>query len=105
MEWSTLPPCRQPLPAEVRRGRGRDERANENNRQLLEPLIAAHLDACAAALTELEQAHRLVADGTSLELDAETRQAAMWLVTGRCIGLARASHDLIDAGYVFEAVP
>src|SRR5213080_3446577 len=29
----------------------------------------------------------------------------MWLVTGRCIGLARAAHHLASAGYVFETVP
>ena len=104
MEWSTLPPARRPLPAEVRRVRQRDERANEKNRRILEPLIDCHLTACDAALTELEHAHRLIAYDTALELDGETRQAAMWLVTGRCIGLARASHELIAAGYVFEVV-
>jgi hypothetical protein len=29
----------------------------------------------------------------------------MWLIAGRCIGLAHAVHDLAAAGYVFEPVP
>ena len=49
-----------------------------------------HLTAYAAALDELEGAHRLIAEETDLQLDAKTRQAAMWLITGRCIGLAHA---------------
>ena len=93
------------MPEEVRRAREEDERANTNNRRILEPLIDVHLTAYAAALDELEGAHRLIADETDLQLDAETRQAAMWLVTGRCIGLAHASHELAAAGYFYETVP
>jgi hypothetical protein len=93
------------MPEEVRRAREEDERASDANQRILAPLIDAHLTAYAAALDELDGAHRLVADGTHLQLDAETRQAAMWLVTGRCIGLARASHELAATGYVFETVP
>jgi hypothetical protein len=104
MSWSARPPPRRPLPADVRRARKENERVNESNREILEPLIGAHLTAYAAALDELEGAHRLVADETTLELDTETRPAAMWLITGRCIGLARAAH-LASAGYVFETVP
>ena len=96
---------RRPLPDDVARARQEFERANEKNRTILEPLIALHLTAYDAALTELEDAHRLVADETALELDAETREAALWLLTGRAIGLARAAYDLAAAGYDVEVVP
>jgi hypothetical protein len=93
------------MPGDVRKERAEFEQANASNGRTLERLIRAHLDAYDAALTELEEGHRFVADETDLELDAKTRQAAMWLVTGRCVGLARASHDLVSTGYTFEAVP
>jgi hypothetical protein len=93
------------MPDDVRRARENDERIHEENRRVLEPLIDAHLTSYAAAVDELEGAHRLVADQTALPLDSEARQSGLWLVLGRCIGLARASHDLIAAGYVFEPVP
>jgi hypothetical protein len=93
------------MPDEVRQARTEFERANARNRSILEPLMQAHLTAYDAALTELEQAHGLVADTTDLELDAATRQAAMWLITGRCIGLARAACALVSSGYTGEAMP
>jgi hypothetical protein len=105
MSWSARPTPRRSLPDDVRRAREEDERVNESNRQVLEPLIGAHLTAYAAALGELDEAHRLVADETTLQLDAETRQAAMWLVAGRCIGLGRAAHQLASTGYVVETIP
>ena len=58
-----------------------------------------------AALTELNKAHRRVADETDLELDAETRDAAMWLICGRCLGLANAACHLASGGYSSEVVP
>ena len=93
------------MPEEVRRAREKDEHADTNNRRILEPLIDVHLTAYAAALDELEGAHRLIAEETDLQLDAKTRQAAMWLITGRCIGLAHASHELAAVGYFYETVP
>jgi hypothetical protein len=93
------------LPDDVLNERNEFERANADNRAVLEPLVRAHLTAYDAALIELQQAHTLVADGTALVLDGKTRQAAMWLISGRCIGLARAAHDLSEAGYTVEVIP
>jgi hypothetical protein len=93
------------MPDEVRRAREEFERVNEANRAILEPRIEAHLTARDAALTELEDAHRLVADETALALDAETTAAALWLLTGRSIGLARAAYDLAVIGYATETIP
>jgi hypothetical protein len=104
---SSVPPIppRRSTPSDVRRARQKFAQANEANRSILEPLIQVHLTAYDAALIELEAAHRLVADETALALDAETREAALWLVTGRCIGLARAAYALASAGYAVETVP
>lgn len=93
------------MPSNVLRERGEFVRANESNRAILEPLIEAHLSSYDLALTELERAHRLIADQTDLELDAERREAALWLVLGRCIGLARAGRALVAAGFTLESVP
>lgn len=102
--WPPQPVRRLTIPPDVLRARREFERANEQNRAVLEPLIREHLVAYDAALTELAEAHRLVADETDLALDARTRQGALWLICGRCVGLARATYELASLGYAVEAV-
>ncbi len=51
----------------------------------------------------LDAWHRQIADESNLTLDGDSRQAATWLVAGRCIGLARAVLALLEAGFTAEA--
>lgn len=99
------PPPRRPLPSDAQQERATFQQTNEKNGRILQPMIEAHLTGYAAALDELEWAHRRVADETALELDAATRQAGLWLITGRCIGLARAALHLGSAGYAADVAP
>jgi hypothetical protein len=102
--WPPSPPSRRPLTAGARRERQEFERINDANGKMLRPSIEVHVTGYDAALDELEWAHRKVADETALDLDAATREAALWLITGRCIGLARAARDLAVAGYATEVI-
>jgi hypothetical protein len=88
----------------VAEGRAQFRRVNERNREILEPLIAAHIRAYEAVLNELAEAHGLIADNTALDLLGPSREAAQWLVAGRAIGLARAAFDLVRLGYASEAL-
>lgn len=99
------PPRGQPRSAAVARARERFETVEENNWQVLGPRIAAHLDGYMAAVGEIAQAHHWIADHTELDLTADTRPTALWLVSGRCIGQANASLGLLRAGYVLQVPP
>ncbi|HEX7290567.1 MAG TPA: hypothetical protein VF250_05490 [Conexibacter sp.] len=72
-------------------------------RPVLEPRIAIHLDAATQLLDYLDRAHTDIADKTDLALDGDTRQAAVWVVSGRCIGLGRAVVHLLRGGFCAEA--
>jgi hypothetical protein len=100
---STVPS--DPRIAEVAAARADFHRANKSNEKILRPLIDAHLTAYQATLNELDEAHRLVADNLELDLVGPSREAARWLMAGRCIGLARAGFDLVRLGYSSEALP
>lgn len=90
---------------EVAEARAEFREINARNREFLSPLIDDYLAAYDAVLCEVEQAHRLVCDDHDLDLLGPSRDAATWLVAGRCIGLARAAFDLVRHGYTSEALP
>src|SRR5207245_1651314 len=46
-----------------------------------------------------------VADQSDLDLAADTRQVAVWLMSGRLIALGRAAIALLRAGYGAEVAP
>lgn len=105
MTWPPFIPRTHPLPAEVAEARAEFERINAKNREILEPLIGAHLTAYDAARVELLDAHRYIADQTPLALDGQTRDAGRWLLTGRCLGLAHAAHVAVASGFTVEVIP
>lgn len=80
-------------------------RANASNETVRRPVVEACVAAFSAILDQLETAHRKVADDTRLDLLSPSREAAAWLLTGRCIALARASVDLVGLGYATDALP
>ena len=90
---------RRSLPSEVVAARDEFAEINAQNAHLLETPIAVHLTAYRAALAELEKAHRIVADGTDLDLTGTTRWSALWLMSGRCIAQSRAVLHLLEGGF------
>jgi hypothetical protein len=96
------PVRRRAMQAVVLRARDQFTGANERNAELLRPLIEAHLAAYRASLDELTRAHRLVSDSTDLDLIAESRGAAIWLMAGRCLGQARGCLHLVAGGFAHE---
>lgn len=56
------------------------------------------------ALDAISVAHQALADEYDFDLVGNTRAAATWQMTGRCIGLARAILDMLVLGYTSEAV-
>lgn len=90
------------LSAAVVAARDHGARANVANQRVLDAQIEAHLTAYRAAFDELEAAHRVVSDGTDLDLGASTRQAALWLMSGRCIAQGRAVLHLLSGGFANE---
>jgi len=60
-----------------------------------EPRIQAHIAALTTEVERVIEMHRHVADLTDLELDADTRWSAIWLLSGRCLAICRVVlHDL-----------
>jgi hypothetical protein len=92
------------LPAEVRVSREREEAENAANEKVARPRIAAVATACRLVLQDLEQLHRTLADVTDLNLTGYSRASALWLLSGRCIGLLRAVLTQVEAGICHEAV-
>jgi hypothetical protein len=75
---------------------------DERNGTVLRPAIEAHMTAYGAALDELTEAHRIVSDGTDLDVTGGSRSAAIWLMAGRCLGQARACLHLAEGGFAHE---
>jgi hypothetical protein len=105
MGWPPFVPRKRPLATSVVKARAEFASKNEANGQILKPLIGAHLMAYDGARTELHDAHRYIADQTTLDLVAKTRDVGKWLITGRCIGLAHAAHLATSSGFTGEVVP
>jgi hypothetical protein len=91
------------LPEEVKRKRWIAHRDNEYAAAVLQSRIDGHLQAYATVLDALDEAHRNVGDYTDLDLAASSRQAAVWLVAGRCIACGRAALALLAAGFGAES--
>jgi Family of unknown function (DUF5677) len=89
----------------VRAARAEFQRANAENAKVLRPLIEDYLRAYEAVLGELDEAHVLITETEAFDLLGPSREAARWLLTGRCIGLARAGLDLVRLGYSSEMAP
>ena len=68
------------------------------------PRIAAHLAVCNDAYGELSRYHAGVADRVDFDLRGYTRPAALWALSGRCLGLLRAVLVQVEAGVCCEAL-
>jgi hypothetical protein len=92
------------LPAEVtelREARAIEEQELDEH---WEPRIQAHITALTSEVERVIEMHRRVADLTDLELDAETRWSAIWLLSGRCLAICRVVLHDHRGGFASEAV-
>lgn len=91
------------LPAEVAQARlaaAADDAANE---KVARPRMDAVFMACKLAADELEALHSGYADITDLDLTGYSRASAIWLLSGRTLGLLRALLVQVEAGICNEA--
>lgn len=91
------------LTDEIKQRRWISNAANARVAKLLQPRIDAHIQSYSLALDKVDDAHRAIADHTDLDLSGDTRQAAAWIVSGRCIAYARAVVTLVGAGFGAES--
>ena len=99
-----VPIQRRKLSADVAQWRLADAADNSNNDEVAQPRIEAMLTACKLTAQQLEEWHRRVADETDLDLTGYSRASAIWLLSGRCLGLLRALLVQVEAGICTEAI-
>jgi hypothetical protein len=93
------------LPSRVAAARERSRREDQRLSALVEPRIAGHIATYGMAVDAVARLHQQIADRTDIDLSGDTRWAAMWLVSGRSIGFARAVIVLARSGIGDEALP
>jgi len=92
------------LPAEVAQARLEAASEDAANEEVARPRIDAVLTACKLAAGELEALHSGYADITDLDLTGYSRASAIWLLSGRTLGLLRALLVQVEAGIGNEAI-
>lgn len=100
------PPMRRTRGPDPRVLRNREEQAarDEYDQRRWEKSIEAHIAAHRVALDFLEETHQRIADTHDFDLIGDSRPAAMWQMTGRCIGIARLICDALALGYTAEVM-
>lgn len=98
-------PAGQEIPAEVEAARSQLAEVVDALTPAIDRRIEAHLSAASGALDAMEGVHRFIADRTDLDLETDSRQLAVWLLSGRLTALARAAVALLHAGYGTEVAP
>jgi hypothetical protein len=92
------------LPARVAQARLESAADNARNEQVAQPRIEAVLTACRLVLQQLEGHHRRFADTTDLDLVGYSRASAIWLLSGRLLGLLNALLVQAEAGICTETM-
>lgn len=77
---------------------------NAANERTVRTRAAAQYTACRNTLDQLQAWHRGLADHTDLKLVAYSRSSAIWLLSGRLLGLAEAMWVQINAGICNEVM-
>jgi hypothetical protein len=95
---------RPELPRDVVSARTAAAEDNARNGIVARPRIAAVLAACKLVAQQLEDLHRRYADITDVNLTGYSRASALWLLSGRQLGLLRALLVQVEAGVCNEAM-
>ncbi len=104
-EQDLEPPVQaRPLPVDVVRLRQLADAQAAYFDAEFQPRIDAHIAVYQAGVSALIETHQRLADETDLELGADTRWAATWEMSGRCLAISNALlHDL-RGGFASEAI-
>jgi hypothetical protein len=94
----------RPLPAPAAQLRLHGAVDNARNDPVAGPRITAVLTACKLVGQQLEGLHQRYANNTDLDLIGYSRAAALWLLSGRILGLLRALLVQVEAGICNESV-
>ena len=99
------PPIRsRELPAEVVAKRLEADAEAAILDGLAQPSIDRHIETYQAAVDALIGMHRSLADDTDIEIGADTRWAAIWEMSGRCLAVSNVLlHDL-RGGFASESI-
>jgi hypothetical protein len=92
------------LPDDVRARREAQEAADVENSRIYKPLIDKHLRIHRIALDFLSDNLQWIADQSDLDLVGNSRPAAIWQMSGRCIGIGRLMLDALEMGYTAEVL-
>lgn len=92
----------QAVSDDVERRRSINELRAKQIEDVLRPRIQEHLRVYRLALDVLDEARGAIGDRTDLEVQGDSRQAAVWIVSGRCIGHSRALLCLLESGFGYE---
>lgn len=95
----------QPLPATVMQARVKQREADTSNLPIVEPRIAAHLAVHDGILDSLRGEHARLVDETNFDPLRKTRQAAAWLLAGRCLSLGYGVTAMLRANLTTEVAP
>jgi hypothetical protein len=98
-----MPIRSRPIPAEVARLRIEATADDAANSAVAQPRIEAVLTACKLVAQRLEELHEAYVDLTDLDPAGYSRAAAIWLLSGRILGLHRALLTHVEAGIGDEA--
>src|SRR4051794_18756853 len=96
------PIARATVPDDVLRDRELAATEYRRDAGVLNVRVEAHLAWCDLALEALDPLHEWLADNLNFDVVGDTRPAAVWQMTGRCIGLARALVALLRQGFAGE---
>ena len=91
------------LPEEVKQKRWIANAARERREQVVQQRLDDHVQVYGMVLDAIEHAHTSIADDSDLDLGGDTRQAAVWIVAGRCIGYGRSILVLVSQGFGGES--
>lgn len=92
------------LTEEVKRNRALHAQYNERERPYYEPRIQVHTAAHRAGIAAVERPLQALADELDFDLTGDSRPAALWQMSSRCIGIMRLMLDALDMGYTEEPV-
>lgn len=92
------------LPEQVRRDRETQAATDEADREDWASAIDGQIAAHRLALDFLAQTHQWIADEFDFDLVGDTRPAAIWQMSGRCIGIGQLILDALQLGYTAEVM-
>lgn len=93
-----------PISAAVIQARAAHDALVTGLEAILQPRLEGHLLVLQQSIDRLAALHQAVLEESDIDLDAETRWAALWLIAGRCLALSNLFLAELRLGYTAETV-